>query len=159
MVVCLRWLYHHMLLGLYCPGKAEFWVFYYCVVLWCVQIIEYILVLWSYSCVCTSRYPIIIIMQIYQEVLKLQNACKIYSVSSVSKIKPILLNIFHAIYTIYRVVHIQLTHFFNDDCESTCTQSYYHHQSEVWPICHCLGLGHETMVCTVCLSIFLWNGR
>ena len=28
-------------------------------------------------------------------------------------------------------------------------------QSEVWPspICHCLG--HETMVCTVCLSIFL----
>ena len=31
--------------------------------------------------------------------------------------------------------------------------------SEVWPICHCLELGHETMVCTVCLFIFLflWN--
>ena len=26
--------------------------------------------------------------------------------------------------------------------------------SDVWPICHCLGLGHETMVCGVCLSIF-----
>ena len=26
---------------------------------------------------------------------------------------------------------------------------------EVWTITHCLGLGHETMVCTVCLSIFL----
>ena len=29
-------------------------------------------------------------------------------------------------------------------------------KSEVWTITHCLGLGHETMVCTVCLSIFLW---
>ena len=30
-------------------------------------------------------------------------------------------------------------------------------KSEVWPITHCLGLGHETMVCAVCLSIFLWH--
>ena len=28
-------------------------------------------------------------------------------------------------------------------------------KSEVWPICHCLGLGHETMVGALCLSIFL----
>ena len=28
--------------------------------------------------------------------------------------------------------------------------------SEVWTITHCLGLGHETMVCAVCLSIFLY---
>ena len=28
-------------------------------------------------------------------------------------------------------------------------------KSEVRTITHCLGLGHETMVCTVCLSIFL----
>ena len=27
-------------------------------------------------------------------------------------------------------------------------------KSEVWTITHCLGLGHETMVCTVCLSVF-----
>ena len=27
-------------------------------------------------------------------------------------------------------------------------------KSEVWIIIHCLGLGHETMVCAVCLSIF-----
>ena len=27
---------------------------------------------------------------------------------------------------------------------------------EVWTIIHCLGLGHETMVCAVCLFIFLW---
>ena len=29
-------------------------------------------------------------------------------------------------------------------------------KSEVWTITHCLGLGHETMVSSVCLSIFLW---
>ena len=28
-------------------------------------------------------------------------------------------------------------------------------KSEVWTITHCLGLGHGTMVCAVCLSIFL----
>ena len=27
---------------------------------------------------------------------------------------------------------------------------------EVWPICHCLRLGNETMVCTVSLSIFFY---
>ena len=30
-------------------------------------------------------------------------------------------------------------------------------KSEVWTITHCLGSGHETMVCAVCLSIFLWD--
>ena len=29
-------------------------------------------------------------------------------------------------------------------------------ESEVWTFTHCLGLGHETMVSAVCLSIFLW---
>ena len=29
-------------------------------------------------------------------------------------------------------------------------------KSEVWTITHCLGLGYETMVSAVCLSIFLW---
>ena len=32
-------------------------------------------------------------------------------------------------------------------------------KSEVWTIIHCLGLGHETMVSAVCLSIFLLNYR
>ena len=27
---------------------------------------------------------------------------------------------------------------------------------EVWPICHCLGLGHKTMLYSVCLCIYLW---
>ena len=30
-------------------------------------------------------------------------------------------------------------------------------KSEVWAITHCLGLGHETMVSAVCLSIFFWH--
>ena len=30
-------------------------------------------------------------------------------------------------------------------------------KSDVWTITHCLGLGHETMVPAVCLSIFLWK--
>ena len=29
-------------------------------------------------------------------------------------------------------------------------------KSEVWTIIHCLGLVHETMVCAVCLFMFLW---
>ena len=29
-------------------------------------------------------------------------------------------------------------------------------KSAVWTITHCLGLGNETMVCAVCLFIFLW---
>ena len=28
-------------------------------------------------------------------------------------------------------------------------------KSEVWPICHCVGSGHETMVCALYRSIFL----
>ena len=28
-------------------------------------------------------------------------------------------------------------------------------EPEVWTSIHCLGLGHETMVCAVCLSLFL----
>ena len=30
-------------------------------------------------------------------------------------------------------------------------------KSEVWTITHCLGLGHETVVSAVCLSIFFWT--
>ena len=29
-------------------------------------------------------------------------------------------------------------------------------KSELWTIIHCLGFGHETMVCASCLFIFLW---
>ena len=71
-----------------------------------------------------------------------------HSVSSVSKIKSI---IFRAMCA---AVRIQFTHFSNDDCENTCALSYHHRKSEVCPICHCLGFGQETMVCTIRLLYF-----
>ena len=30
-------------------------------------------------------------------------------------------------------------------------------KSEVWTVTYCVGLGHETMVCSVCLSLFYLN--
>ena len=44
-----------------------------------------------------------------------------------------------------------------DGCENICTLSYYYHQSEVWIISGCLGLSHETMVCTKCLVVLLFS--
>ena len=69
-----------------------------------------------------------------------------------SKIKLILSIILHAI---YGAVYIQLTHFSYDDCGDACTLSYYHHQIGSMTHCNCSGLGHETMICVVCLSRFL----
>ena len=50
----------------------------------------------------------------------------------------------------------QLTHFPRDDWKNIyilCLIVII--ESEVWTITYCLGLGHETMVCAVCLSVFL----
>ena len=50
----------------------------------------------------------------------------------------------------------QFTHSSCDDWENIYTLHYYHHQiGSIGTITHCLGLGHETMVRAVCLSIFL----
>ena len=71
----------------------------------------------------------------------------------VSKIKHIL-SVIH--YTICGAVCFQSTHFSCDDWENIyilCLIIII--KSEVWTITHCLGLGHETMVSAVCLSIFL----
>ena len=39
----------------------------------------------------------------------------------------------------------------------TCLLSMSHFcQASIWTITHCLGLCHETMVCAVCISIFLF---
>ena len=52
-----------------------------------------------------------------------------------------------------RAVCVRLIHFCFDDCENKCTFIIII-ESEVWSMCHFLGFGHETMVCTVCISIF-----
>ena len=69
--------------------------------------------------------------------------------NKVSMIKSFFSIILHAI---YRAVCIQLTHFY---CIDVCTLYYYHHQIGSMNISHCLGLGYETMVCAVCLAMFV----
>ena len=52
-------------------------------------------------------------------------------------------------------IHVYTTHFLGDDWDNIHTLSYYHHQIGIMNYYPLLGLGHETMICTVCLSIFL----
>ena len=51
----------------------------------------------------------------------------------------------------YGTVCIQLTYLSKAVCGNMCNLSCYHHQTNVWHICHCLGLGHETMACALSL--------
>ena len=70
-----------------------------------------------------------------------------------SKIRHIL-SVIH--YTIRGAVCFQFTHFLVmvERIYILCLIIII--KSEVWTITHCLGLGHETMVCAVCLFVFLW---
>ena len=81
-----------------------------------------------------------------------------YFVECVSKIKHILSVIR---YTICGAVCFQFTDFSCDGWENIYIYIYIFCliiiiKSEVWTSTHCLGLGHETMVSAVCLSIFFW---
>ena len=124
-----------------------------CAVLWCTQLTEYIIAWWSYSFVCTLHYLIVIIMQTYVKYCTykmlagylLLSVCLILSqFSQLSFLQymgmrvislPISLMIIVRICVLYLIIIIK---------------------SEVWPICHCLGLCHETMVYAVYISIFWW---
>ena len=53
-------------------------------------------------------------------------------------------------------VCFQFTQFPRDGWENILLCLIIIIKSEVWTIIHCLGLGHETMVCAVFLFIFLW---
>ena len=93
--------------------------------LWCVQTVGYVLACRSYSFVCTIQHLILIIVQIYLKTLNLWNACQIYCVECVSKIKHIV-SVIHE--TICGAVCFQFTHFSCDDWENIYTLSNYHHQ-------------------------------
>ena len=70
------------------------------------------------------------------------------------KIKHIL-SVIHN--TICAAVCFQFTHLSWDDWENIyilCLIIIT--KPEVWTITHCLGLSHGTILCTACLSIFLW---
>ena len=118
---------------------------------WWVQIVVYVMACRSYSFVCTLHHRIIIIVQTYLWTLNLWNVCQIYFVECVSKIEHILL-VIH--YSIYGAVCFQFTQFPRDGWENILLCLIIFIKSEVWTIIHCLGLGHETMVCAVCLFIF-----
>ena len=70
-----------------------------------------------------------------------------------SKIENILL-VIH--YSIYGAACFQFTQFPLDGWENILLCLIIIINSEVWTIIHCLGLDHETMVCAVCLFIFLY---
>ena len=120
--------------------------------LWWVQKVGYVMACRSHSFVCTLHHLIIIIVQIYLWTLNLWNVGQIYFVECVSKIEHILL-VIH--YLIYGAVCFQFTQFPRDGWENILFCLIIIMKSEVWTIIHCLGLSNETMVCTVCLFIFL----
>ena len=82
------------------------------------------------------------------------NACQVYDAECVSKIKTILSIIF--IFTIWGCVSsaYPILLWWSRECVLYLIIII---KPEVWIINHCLGLGHETMVCAVCLTMFLWN--
>ena len=99
--------------------------FLLCSLRW-VEIFGYILACILYLFVCTLHHLIIIIVQTYLKTLNLKNACQIYFVECVSKIKHIL-SVIH--YTICEAVRFQFTHLSCDDWENVYTlSSYYHHK-------------------------------
>ena len=154
-VVCLRCLLHHILsrIAYTFQENWDFLLVIRCTVWW-VQIVGYVMSCRSSSFVCTLHHLIIIIVQTYLLTLNLWNVCQIYFVECVSKIEHILL-VIH--YSIDEAVCFQFTQFPRDSWENILLCLIIIIKSEVWTIIHCLGLGHETMVCAVCLFIFLWH--
>ena len=122
--------------------------------LWWVQIIGYVLSWRSYWFVCTLHHLIIIIVQTYLNTLSLQNACQKYFIECVSKIRHIL-SVIHCI--IRGAVCFQFTHFLVmiERIYILCLNIII--KSEVWTITHCLGFGHDTMVCAAYLFAFLFT--
>ena len=86
--------------------------------------------------------------------IELMNVWEIYFVECVSKIEHIHL-VIH--YSIYGAVCFQFTQFPRDGWDNILLCLIIIIKSEVWTIIHCLGLGHESMVCAVCRFIFLWH--
>ena len=95
---------------------------------------------------------IFIIVQTYLWTLNSWNVCQIYFVEFVSKIEHILL-VIH--YSINGAVCFQFIQFPRGGWENILICLIIITESEVWTIIHCLGLGHETMVCAVCFFVFL----
>ena len=124
--------------------------------LWWVQIVGYVLLCRSYSLVCRVHHLIIIVVQTYLKTLNLSNSCHIY-LSSVWVRLSIFSQLSIIQYVGLCVFSLPISLVMIDKIYILCLIIIV--KSEVWTITHCLGLGHETMVCAVCLSIFLWRNH
>ena len=120
--------------------------------LWWVQIFGYVLACRTYSFVCTIHHLIIIIVQTYLKALNLKKMPVRYTLSSVwvrlGRFSPLT-----------NIQYVGL-YFFSLSISLVMIERIYILciiiiiKSEVWTITHCLGLGHETIVFAVCISIF-----
>ena len=172
-ICCPFHVYIHIYIYTY-SGKVGFSVLYYCAVLRCVQIIKYITTRWPYPFLCTSHYLIIIIMQsrmYLTSILEVQyfqiglhcrpiwkywtskmfvmytlpQVClRLSPFSQLSFMQYMGLCVLSA--PIYLIMNVRLCVLYLIIIIII--------KSEVLPICHFLGLGHETIVCTVCHFIF-----
>ena len=153
-VVCLRCLLHHILSRIAYTFRANW------------DIVLIIMVQFVMSANCRIRYGLqILFVCLYITPSHYHHCAKLSVdidhmkclpdkfVECVSKIEHLLLVIR---YSIYEVVCFQFTKFPRDGWENILLCLIIIIKWEVWTIIHCLGLGHETMVCAVCVFIFLF---
>ena len=128
MVVCLRCLLHHILSIIAYTFRENREFVFIIIVQFMMSAnirIRFSLQIVCYSFVCTVHQLVIIIVLTYLKTLNLWNACQIYFVECVSKIKHIL-SVIH--YTICGAVCFQFTHYPCYDWENIYTLSFHHHQ-------------------------------
>ena len=125
--------------------------------LWWVQMVGYVLAWGSYSFICTLHHLIIIIVQTYLKTLNLWMPVR-YVLPSVW--------VRHNIFSQLSIIqHVWLCAFSLPISLVMIEKLYILCliiiESEVWTITHCLWLGHERIVCAVCIFIFLymWQTR
>ena len=112
----------------------------------------YLMAYRSYLLVCTLHHLIIIInVQTYPKTLKMHVRDILSSVSEIKHILSVQLSIIQyvGLCGFSLPISLVMTEYIYFVCRIIIIKS------EVWTIIHCLGLGHETIVCAVCLSKFL----
>ena len=119
---------------------------------WWVQIFGYVMACRSYSFFVHYTVSLSSLWKRICRYLNFWKVCQMYFVECVSKMAHILL-VIH--YSIYWAVCFQFAQFLRDGWENILLCLIIIIKLEVWTIIHCLGLGHEAMVCAVCLFIFL----
>ena len=140
--VCLRCLLHHILslMAYTFRENREF-----------VQQVGYVLACRSYSFVCTFTVSLSSLCKIIWRPWTYQNVCQIYVVecvkwgifSHLSIMQYVGLCVFSLTISPVMIEKVYIL------CLIIITKP------KVWTTIHCLGLGYETIVCAVCLFIFL----